>query len=433
MTNPPFHSPGRRPRSASSQSSPRSRKKSKPIVDVPYALATGALQSVTTPAALPLGPAGASPERYGLPVAPQPWPTRPPTWQPGRPLQAIHVGPCFFRGGAEQHLLDLARHLHPDRVQLTQAIVTDATLIDGQVARHAPFPVVHGGASEIRQAARDADLLLYWGLPLQEFLPERSSAICVYLAHGDSPWTRDLLLASVNAVDHAIAVSERVERRTCAGIDVPCTRILNGVDTARLSTTAPRNEIRRSLGFRPDEFVLGYVGRFAVEKRPWLLIEAVELLPPEFKALLVGWGHLQADLFEQANARIPGRFACLRLDGYLGDAYAAMDAFCLTSDHEGFALVLLEAMHCGVPVIATPVGAVPEFFVDRVNGQIVDGSPAEIAAAARRLRDHPQWARGLAEEGRTRADAVGHASRMAVEYETLFERLWMTKRGTLAG
>jgi glycosyltransferase involved in cell wall biosynthesis len=360
-----------------------------------------------------------------------PWPLRSRAWRPGRPLRAVHVGPCFCRGGAEQHLVDLARHFDPQRVVLTEAIVTCETLLDERVTENVPFQVTLGGPAEVQRAAAEADLLLYWGVPLDDFLPQKSSAAAVYLAHGDSAWTRELLEHSHAAVDHAIAVSARVEQMTCVGSGIPTTRILNGIDTSRLTSSAPASEIRRALGFSPQDFVLGFVGRFAHEKRPRLLIDAAALLPPEFKVLLVGWGYLQPELLEQANALIPGRFACLRLDRYLGDAYSVMDGFCLLSDQEGFALVLLEAMYSAVPVIATPVGAVPEFITDRVNGQIVDGSPAEIAAAAQRLRDYPQWARGMGQQAQTLAHQNGHASRMAVEYEALFEKLWLSKRGLL--
>src|SRR5262249_19516626 len=151
-------------------------------------------------------------------------------------------------------------------------------------------------------------------------------------------------------------------------------------------------------------FVLGFVGRFSAEKRPQVILEAVAGLPPNFKALLVGWGSLRPALMEQANRLIPGRYAFATASRYLGDYYQAMDAFCLLGTEEGFSLAMLEAMMSGRPVIATPVGAVPEVIVDRVNGLVVSGAPETLRAAAERLHRHPSWALGLAAEGRALAE-----------------------------
>ena len=196
------------------------------------------------------------------------------------------------------------------------------------------------------------------------------------------------------------------------------------MDTARLGRSRPRDAARAALGFRPDDFVLAYVGRFSAEKRPHAVIDAVALLPDRFKALLVGWGWLQGDLMARANAAIPGRYAFSLARDYLGDVYHAADAVVLASAEEGCALVVLEAMFCGRPVIVTPVGAVPEVVEDRVNGLVVAGDPASVAAAARLLADRPAWAAAVGREGQAYADRHGHAARMAREYEALFRRLW---------
>jgi glycosyltransferase involved in cell wall biosynthesis len=201
------------------------------------------------------------------------------------------------------------------------------------------------------------------------------------------------------------------------------TVIYNGVDTARLGQTQSREETRRSLGFQNDDFVLGYVGRFSAEKQVERLIDAVAELPQNFKALLVGWGAGRAELWERANARIPGRYSFVAASDYLGDYYRAMDAFCLLSSEEGYALVLLEAMLCGLPLVVTPVGSVPEIIVHRRNGMIVSGQPRAVAAAAMELKRHRHWARGLAAEGQAYAQQHGHARRMTRQYEDLLATL----------
>jgi glycosyltransferase involved in cell wall biosynthesis len=342
-----------------------------------------------------------------------------------QPLRVIHVGPCLVRGGAERHLLDLLRFLDPQRVRVLRIIVTKAKMVDPSFQAEINIPVEVGQGERVRQAVHECDVLLCWGLELNAWLEDCRPKLCVYLGHGVGDWTMKLLRGSNRVVDHVIAVSEAVRRSV--GSDFPCTVIRNGIDSARLACTRSRQEVRTSLGFAPTDFVLGYVGRFSMEKRVRVVIETVSRLPPFFKALLVGWGAQRQELLEAANSLIPGRYVFTAGLNYLGDFYQAMDAVCLVSDQEGLPLVMLEAMMCGRPFIATRVGGVPEVIQDRINGLLVSGDHPSLAAAVQLLHNHPAWARGIAAEGRAFAEEHGHARRMAREYENLLHKLWNDK------
>jgi glycosyltransferase involved in cell wall biosynthesis len=279
-----------------------------------------------------------------------------------------------------------------------------------------PVPVEYCSMANLPKRTADYDVILAWGEGYNGRL-ESSGPLRVFLAHGESLWTRRGLEGSDQAVDHVIAVSDRVRARVCEGF--PTTTILNGVDSSRLGQTRPAADIRQQLGFDRDDFVIGSVGRFTREKQMNLLIEAVARLPQNFKLLLVGSGRREDELMRLANERIPGRHAFIAAHDYLGDYYRAMDAFSLVSAHEGFGLVIPEAMMCDRPVIATNVGCVPEVIRDRINGMVVDPTPESIAAAAQLLQAHPNWARGIATEGQTFATRHLHAMRMAQQYENL--------------
>lgn len=351
--------------------------------------------------------------------------------RPGQPLRAVHIGPCFCRGGAEQSFIDLAKHLDPSLVRIEASLVTNPLLIDPDVAVDSPVPVVPADAETVRRAADESDIVLFWGVPLGETLSDCRPKLCVYVAHGDNGWTREVLDDSQPVVDHVVAVSRRVQERVCHGF--PSTVILNGVDASRLSQTRSRGDMRRNLGFEPDDFVLGFLGRMSWEKRPELLIDAVAQLPAQFKALFVGWGPLRPALLDYANTRIPGRYAFTSASRHLGDFYQALDAFCLLSEHEGFALVLLEAMLAERPIITTDVGLVSELIEDRVNAVVVEGNPLSVRDAALRLHHHPAWANGLAAEGKSLAQQRGHAWRMARDYERFLWRLWSDKFAAARG
>jgi len=339
---------------------------------------------------------------------------------PARPLSVICVGPSFQIGGVEQHTLSLAKFFDPRRVKLVKSLVTNRDNYHKPSADSMPFPVAPCSPAELVRAAGECDVLLMWGEGFNGRLG-KNRPIGVYLAHGESPWTRLGLEGCSQVIDHVIAVSARVKQRVCHGF--PTTTILNGIDASRLGQTRSREAVRQQLNFEPGDFVVGSVGRFTQEKQMHLLIEAVSRLPRHFKLLLVGYGPRRTELLNRANELIPGRYAFVTADNFLGDYYRAMDAFSLVSSHEGFGLVIPEAMLCDRPVIATNVGCVPEVIRDRVSGIVVDPTPDAIAGAAHLLHKHPSWAKGLAAEGRAFADAHLHASRMARGYEDLLWRL----------
>ena len=338
---------------------------------------------------------------------------RPPA--PPRPLRVLCVGPTFQVGGVRQHALALAKFLDPSRARITGFVVTDRD----QSARKAPSlpaPVTFADSTELGRLAKECDVMLMWGDGFNGSL-HCDHPLRIFLAHGENWWTRNALEASSRVVDHVIAVSDRVRRSVCNGF--PTTAILNGVDTARLGRTASRESIRRRFAFRKRDFVVGSVGRLTREKQFDVLIEAMAQLPERFKLLLIGSGRRQSELLDHANRRIPGRFAVVPATDYLGDYYYAMDAFAMVSAHEGFGLVLAEAMMCGRPVLSTRVGCAPEVIKHRIHGLLVDHGPDAIAAALGLLEEHPAWARGMAREGRRFAARHLHAARMAQEYEDL--------------
>lgn len=348
-----------------------------------------------------------------------------------KPLRLIHVGPCFMNGGVEQQTMSLAKFFNPRRIHFVKCLATNPQHLCPRAVAAMPVPVEFCDPSELHHVASECDILLLWGDGYNGFLKPARPPLCVFVAHGESWWTAQTLENSAHVVDHAIAVSPRVKERACR--TMPTTTIMNGVDLAHLGHTRSRAAVREELGFAPQDFVLGSVGRFSQEKRMPLLIEAVARLPRQFKLLLVGHGAREDELLRLANERIPGRFAFATAADYLGDYYRAMDAFSLVSEHEGFGLVLAEAMFCERPVIATNVGFVPEVIRDRINGLVVEPTADSIAAAARLLHEHPEWAKGLAAEGRAAADSQFHAARMAREYEDLLWKLWRTKAVRKAG
>lgn len=167
-----------------------------------------------------------------------------------------------------------------------------------------------------------------------------------------------------------------------------------GVDAEKFHCAFSREEVREKLGLPKDRFIVGTVGRLEEQKGQKYLIEAAGRLRREGREatlLIVGSGREEDRLREQAMREGVGDAALFlgtRRD--LPELFRAMDVFAFPSLWEGFPIALLSAMAAGLPVIVTPVGGVPEVVEDGTNGLIVPaGDPAALAAAIRRVHEDP--------------------------------------------
>jgi glycosyltransferase involved in cell wall biosynthesis len=166
-----------------------------------------------------------------------------------------------------------------------------------------------------------------------------------------------------------------------------------GIDVKRF--TSGRPALDRSAG-RP---LVGNVARLAEQKDHRTLLAAAALVP-EADFVIAGDGELRGELELTAGANV--RFLGTRSD--VPDILASLDVFAFPSLFEGLCLAVIEAQAAGVPVVATAVGGIKETVVDGETGLLVPlRDPQALAAAIRRLLDHPDEATRLAAEARRRA------------------------------
>jgi glycosyltransferase involved in cell wall biosynthesis len=165
-----------------------------------------------------------------------------------------------------------------------------------------------------------------------------------------------------------------------------------------------RRRARRALGLPPEATVVGAVGRLAYQKAPEDFLAALRALRrPGVVGVWVGGGELAGRMARLAAAQPQ---APVLLTGERGDVPAllpAFDVFTLPSRYEGLPTAVVEAMLCGVPVVATAVNAVGDLVVPGETGLLVPPRrPDLLAGAVRALLDSPADAARMAAAARAR-------------------------------
>jgi alpha-1,6-mannosyltransferase len=171
-----------------------------------------------------------------------------------------------------------------------------------------------------------------------------------------------------------------------------------GVDAETFHPRHRDQALRESLGVGVGDVLLVYAGRFDSEKRVDLLVQAFRRLGPSMKAhmLLIGHGPARRSL-EEAATQTPR----LWVRSYVADhtdlarILASSDIYVSAGPHETFALSVLEAQACGLPVVGVRAGA----LIERVDAETgVLGSPGSAEEFARNIAYVS--ANGMSEMGR---------------------------------
>ncbi len=166
----------------------------------------------------------------------------------------------------------------------------------------------------------------------------------------------------------------------------------NGVPVPEpLALVAARKSARHDWGIANGEIVVGAVGRIEAQKNPLALIDHLESLATYAQTVRLVWigdGQLRDELEREATARL-GRHRLI-VDGWRNDAatrMAGFDIFALPSIYEGLPLALLEAMHAGLPIVATRTDGMPEAIEHGVSGLLCSSGDEFQRSLKRLLRD----------------------------------------------
>ena len=187
-----------------------------------------------------------------------------------------------------------------------------------------------------------------------------------------------------------VAVSEGVREallRWLPGLEKKIEVVRNSVDPARFWVPESQvHRIRQELGISEEDRVVLYAGRLIHDKGPDVLVKALSHLPTEemsIRVLVAGDGPLEEKLRKQITASyFAGEVTFLGLRRDIPLLLNLADLVVIPSRREGLPMILLEAMAAHRPVIATPVGGIPEVIEHGVNGWLIPVQDALALAKA---------------------------------------------------
>jgi glycosyltransferase involved in cell wall biosynthesis len=331
-------------------------------------------------------------------------------------IRILHVLGKLDRGGAETWLVQVLRHVDRQKYQMDFLVHSNCPgAYDDEVRAlgSAIMPCL-GSSNPFRYAMNFHQTLKergpydvvhshvhhYSGYVL---MLAAMAGVPIRIAHshsdtrsveGDTGPGRSIYLRGMKAMiqtfaTHGLAVSCE------AGDDLFCKDWQNtsrwelqhlGIDLSRFELEVDRSSMRRTLGIRPDAFVVGHVGRFSIPKNHTFLIDIakeVVKLSPKAVFVLIGDGPLRAEMEAKvASHSLTEHFIFAGLRSDVPQLMkGVMDAFLFPSLYEGLPIALLEAQAAGLKcMISDVISPETDVVADLITRESLKTSPARWAA-----------------------------------------------------
>jgi glycosyltransferase involved in cell wall biosynthesis len=345
--------------------------------------------------------------------------------------------------------MDLIQHLDPARFRPLLVVPAPGPLVDWSERERVPYVIVEDDDWQsrrglARRAVRLASLIRRRGVSIVHAVgPMAYRALgiaatvnrAVRVCHlGFPPEPGELARSFIAGPDAVIACYEAQaaeHREEIRRIRPACqvTAIPNGVDIDRFAPAPPSAEwLEFRQGYSTVVAILGHISD--VKGYPTFLEAAASVARthPSCLFVCIGGENFQsgARAVMESRARELGLKDNLRFLGFRSDVHEVLrmvDIVTMPSLDEGLPLALLEAMACGRPVIATPVGGIPEVLRDGVNGLLIpkqDG--VRLAEAIAGLALDPPRRCTLGSQARASVEAYS-IRRFARDVQSLYDSL----------
>jgi len=246
-------------------------------------------------------------------------------------------------------------------------------------------------------------------------------------------YNKFLLHEILSRVDVIISPSRHYvhESRFLAKYQDKIVVIPNGINVKDFNAPYSKEECRKKLGLEVNGYVILFVGNLTPYKGPEILVRAMpEVMReiPSAELVFVGNGSMRKEL-EELSKRL-GIEKHVKFAGFVKESlkplyYKAADVFCLPSvtTTESFGIVNLEAMACGVPIVASKVGGIPDVVRDGENGLLVPPkNPLALAHAIVRLLEDERLRKRMGEKAKKEVEKYSW-EKIAEMTEKLYEQV----------
>lgn len=370
-------------------------------------------------------------------------------------------------GGAENHLLNLAKHIDKEKFQVALACSGSPTLntwcskfADANIpvfrltAHHKHNPKQFLELKRIITREKIDLLHIHIWNPASGrygFLAAKSSHIpFIYTEHdpfilsSGKEWLKKKLISGASSV---IAISEKNKKllqKNYPFLKTKIQTILNGIDTTWFDSqiigfsqsTLERyreqefdvSERNKKIGTELTTPIITTIAELHPRKGLLYLLEACKILAEKninFKTILIGEGAQRKELeqfIEKNNLQLHVKLLGQRHD--IPQLLKSSDIFVLPSLNEAFGLVLLEAMMAKLPIIATDNGGIPEIITNGKNGILVPPKNAQaIANAIEKLLSSPELVRKMSEQNQEDVRSTFDIKDMAKKTEEVYAEL----------
>lgn len=278
-----------------------------------------------------------------------------------------------------------------------------AKKLNGYIKKHGPFDIVHahstkaGGLTRIPFVGRNSKNV-YTPNGIFTMNPTLGS-VSYFIA-------RRIELALARRSQAIVAVSPE-EKQHMLEIGMPASKVKFIANGIRQQSWNDRTTVRRELGIDQNAIVVGFLGRFANQKNPRLLIEAFARLecPSNVRLAMVGNGQLETECRKLAtDLGIDSRIDWLGFKT-AAQSMPAFDLFVMPSQYEGMPYVMMEAMSIGLPIVATDVGGTSIGIEQGTNGFVVPrGDCDKLAIALQKLVDSKPLRQSFGAASKRRAE-----------------------------
>jgi glycosyltransferase involved in cell wall biosynthesis len=296
-----------------------------------------------------------------------------------RPLREAGISPVGLGLNGRpsgRHLLIVRRHIRAQRPDIVHTHLGTSDLLGGLAAKSLGIPAIstiHG----VKQRPVGV-------------LPRLKSTI--------------FSLSQRYCAARVIVVSDCARRAYLAhspGMNRRVVRIYNGADLTPSPGSGAR--VRRELGVKPEELLVGMLSALRPEKGHDLAIQTIALLRerfPNLRLLIVGQGAYATQIAE-LTAPLGDRVILAGLRTDVADVLDALDVCIHPSYMDAFPTTLIEALATRVPILATAVGGIPEIIDNGQTGVLVSAptDPGTLAGELSRLLEDPSRRKALADAG----------------------------------